>query len=220
MRLFVAIYPPTEVLDDVMAQVGRLRVGEAAASGINVRIVDPAVAHVTLAFIGEVDPERLPDVEAALARAADPSRRLAAADPRRGFAKPHPSRRSAEADLAEPTAEVEPIRVRIGGGGRFGRGRFTILWAGLQGDVQALHALARTIRSELRRARLPYDERPFKPHFTIARPGERVARTAIDEDRATLDGYLSPSWPVTEMVLVRSHLGPRPLYHHLTAWPL
>ena len=66
--------------------------------------------------------------------------------------------------------------VRLAGGGRFGRGKFTVLWTGLDGDVDALRGLAGAARRSLKKARLPYDDRPWKPHLTIARPGDRLDR--------------------------------------------
>ncbi|MET8524859.1 hypothetical protein [Micromonospora sp. NPDC005172] len=42
MRLFVAVYPPVEAVNHLGAQVARLRVGAAAATGARVRLVDPA----------------------------------------------------------------------------------------------------------------------------------------------------------------------------------
>ncbi|HEX7745431.1 MAG TPA: 2'-5' RNA ligase family protein, partial [Micromonosporaceae bacterium] len=95
-----------------------------------------------------------------------------------------------------------------------------LLWVGLAGDVAALRTLNLAIRRELRRARLPYDERPFRPHVTLARPGDRVDAAAVEADRQVLNGYFGPSWPVSEMLLMRSHLGPRPTYDRLAAWPL
>ena len=198
MRLFVAVYPPAEVVADLTEQVGRLRIGAAAASGINVRLADPASVHITLAFLGDVPDDRLPEVTVALDRAAELWREPAV----RG---------------GPPSG---PVRIRLGGGGRFGRGRFTVLWVGLTGDVPAVHRLGTAIRRELKRSRLPHDWRPFRPHLTVARPGDRVDRADVETDRQTLDGYLGPSWPVTEMVLMRSHLGPRPRYDRLAAWPL
>lgn len=191
MRLFVAVYPPPAALDDVLSQAARLRIGAAAASGINVRLAAREMLHLTLAFLGDVDEDRLPDVPAALERAVEGWRRTA-----------------------------RPLRLRLGGGGRFGRDRFTILWVGVRGDVADLRTLHAAVRRELRRARLPYDHRPYRPHLTLARPGDRVDRAAVDADRETLHDYLGPSWPVSEIVLVRSHLGPRPRHEHLAAWPL
>ncbi|MGS2615577.1 RNA 2',3'-cyclic phosphodiesterase [Micromonospora sp. LZ34] len=192
MRLFVAVYPPPEAVDHLTGQVARLRVGAAAAAGINVRLADPAQAHVTLAFLGDVEADRLVDVESSLGLAAEWSRDGRAATP----------------------------RLRLGGGGRFGQNRFTVLWVDVRGEVEALQVLARLIRSRLRNARLPHDDKPFRPHLTIARPGDRVPAEDVAADVETLHGYQGPAWPAAEMVLMRSHPGPRPTYDRLAAWPL
>lgn len=196
----MALYPPPEVVHDIVGQVARLRVGEAYASGVNTRLARPDNLHVTLCFLGEVEDGSLPVVTDALSRAARTWRRLAG--------------------VVGSREGLGPPRLRLAGGGRFGRGQFTVLWTGLAGDVDALHLLGRAVRRELKRARLPHDRRPFRPHLTIARPGDRLDRAAVDEDVATLDGYLGPSWPVTEMVLVRSNPGPRPAYEPLATWQL
>jgi 2'-5' RNA ligase len=106
----------------------------------------------------------------------------------------------------------------LAGGGRFGRGRFTLLWVGVEGEE--LGGLARSVRRELKRARLPYDDKPFKPHLTVARPGDRLDRTAVDADRAALAGYRGPVWRAETVELIRSHLGPKPSYDHLGTWNL
>jgi 2'-5' RNA ligase len=196
----VAVYPPPEAIADLAAQVSRLHIGEAMAGGINVRLTAQETLHLTLAFLGVVDDDRLPDVTAALDRAA---------------ASWH--ERPAGSGSVE---DRHPPRVRLGGGGRFGRGRFTLLWIGLVGDVTALRALNVVIKRELRRARLPHDWKPFRPHVTLARPGDRVPGADVEADREVLNGYLGPSWPVTEVVLMRSHLGPQSRHDRLAAWPL
>ncbi len=188
MRLFVAVYPPRPAIDDLTAQVTGLRVGAAFAAGTNVRLADPTNAHLTLAFLGEVEDDRLVEVESTLGLAAQTFR-----DGRDGS-----------------------VRLRLGGGGSFGRGRFTVLWVDLRGDVEGLATLARLIRIGLRRARLPHDEKPFRPHLTIARPGDRVDRADILADRETLHDYLGPEWPADELVLVRT----RPTHAPLATWPI
>ena len=106
-------------------------------------------------------------------------------------------------------AGQEPPQLRISGGGRFGRGRFTILWAGISGDLRPLRlALAK----QLRKAKLPYDDKRFHPHLTVARPGDRLPREEIDADVAALKTYHGPQWTVDRLRLVRSHLGPKPRY--------
>ena len=118
----------------------------------------------------------------------------------------------AAAALDRAWAEVKPAEVRFAGGGTFGRGRFAILWAGLGGDVAGLAAASKALRRELRRARLSFDAKPFRPHLTISRPGTRVAPADLAEDVMVLQGYEGPLWTVTEAHLVSSVLGPRPVY--------
>ncbi|MDI1461973.1 RNA 2',3'-cyclic phosphodiesterase [Catellatospora sp. KI3] len=105
----------------------------------------------------------------------------------------------------------------ITGGGKFGHGRSTVLWTGLDGDVDGLVRLGREVRRELRARRLHPDDKRFQPHLTLARPGDRLPASALHGDLELLRNYCGPNWAVRELVLVRSELGPRPSYHPLTA---
>ncbi|MFY1618998.1 RNA 2',3'-cyclic phosphodiesterase [Micromonospora sp. WMMD736] len=193
MRLFVAVCPPAEVVSHLGTQIARLRVGAAAAAGARVRLVDPCDLHLTLAFLGDVETARLVDVESALGLAADSFR----------------------------AGREAPPRLRLGGGGVFGDSRRTLLWVDARGDVEVLHGLARLVRERLRVAGLPYDDKPFRPHLTVARPGDRMDPTAVEADRTDLDEYAGPEWRTTELLLMRSRLGAaRPRYERLAAWPL
>ncbi|GID93094.1 RNA 2',3'-cyclic phosphodiesterase [Amorphoplanes digitatis] len=192
MRLFVAAYPPAEACDDLARRLEGLRVSAAAAGGVNTRLARGETWHLTLAFLGEVAEERAGKVPGALQRAADGWRAAGSGAP----------------------------RLRLAGGGRFGRGRFTVLWVGVDGDREALTSLSRRVRRELRHDRLPHDDRRFKPHLTVARPGDRLDAAAVEADRADLAAYRGPAWPVETMVLVRSNLGPAPTYEQLGAWQL
>jgi 2'-5' RNA ligase len=130
-----------------------------------------------------------------------------------------PDERTPDAEAAVSRAAAgPPVSLRLAGGGRFGRGRFTVLWVGVEGD--GLDDLARRVRREIKKTRLPYDNRPFRPHLTVARPGDKLDRTVIEADRSSLVSYEGPSWPITEISLMRSHLGPKPTYDRLGGWPL
>ncbi|MFG1673990.1 RNA 2',3'-cyclic phosphodiesterase [Micromonospora sp. NPDC049282] len=192
MRLFTAIHPPPAAVTDLAARVAELRVGVAAANGVDVRLADPVHLHLTLAFLGDVPDERLVQVESALGLAAESFRDGRGSSP----------------------------RLRLGGGGSFGAGRSTVLWVDVRGETDALDTLARLVRHALRRAELPHDDKPFRAHLTIARPGDRLHRADVRTDRETLHGYAGPEWPADELVLVRSHLGRHPRYTRLAAWPL
>lgn len=122
----------------------------------------------------------------------------------------------AVAALRGAAGHARRFRLRIAGGGTFPRSRDHVMWAGLDGDVEGLGLLARLVRMELRRARLWYDERPYRPHLTLARPGERVPADHVERDVVTLAGYRGPSWSVTEVHLMRSFGGPHPRYERVT----
>jgi 2'-5' RNA ligase len=184
VRLFVAAYPPAGVRDHFTALVELLSVGQPREPGRSVRLAPADHWHLTLAFLGDVPESDVDRACQAVERAVQVWR------------------------VPGPAVPV----VRLAGGGTFGRGRFTTLWAGLAGDVAEVSALASAVRAELRRARLPYDRKPFRPHLTVARPGDRVDRADLARDRAMLDGYAGPPWPVERIRLVCSHLGPRPSY--------
>ena len=188
----MAAYPPAPACEDLQRRLADLEVTRAAARGVNTRLARPDNWHVTVAFLGEVDELRVADVATAVERAIGKWR---VADPGRP-------------------------QLRLAGGGRFGRGRFALLWVGVNDDGEALSRLSRQVRRELKRDRLPYDDRPFKPHLTIARPGDRLDRAAVDADRAALAAYRGPAWPLRALQLVSSHLGPQPWYERLAEWSL
>lgn len=137
--------------------------------------------HVTLHFLGGVEPARLEAVAAGCARAATV---VAAAD------------------------------LTIGGLGAFpSPRRARVLWAGIDDPAGLCAATARGLRTELG---ADSEDRPFVPHLTLAR---FRAPAPLGE----LPG-LAPaaaSFPVTELVLFRSHLGrPAARYEALERFPL
>jgi RNA 2',3'-cyclic 3'-phosphodiesterase len=188
-RLFVAAYPPEPALAHLAAVVAATHLGRAEAAGINARLAARDRWHITLAFLGEVDPARISDAQDALGKAVA------------GWQPPAP-------------------RLRLAGGGRFGRGKFTILWTGIAGDVAPMTDLAKAVRRQLKRARLPFDPKPFRPHLTLARPSGRLSPTEVAADLATLGGYQGPPWTVNELRLVRSRMGPNPVYEPLATFAL
>ena len=125
--------------------------------------------------------------------------------------------RAAEAVRRAVATAGGPITVSLAGGGTFGRGGMTVLWGGLAGDVAALRRLAVALRRELRRSRLPHDAKPFRPHLTLGRPGDRLSAEALAHDLAALHAYRGPEWTVADVRLVRSFLGPEPRYETLAA---
>jgi 2'-5' RNA ligase len=116
-------------------------------------------------------------------------------------------------------AAAPPMTLRLAGGGRFGsRRRPQVAWAGLDGDVAPLVDLAGRLAEAAGSLRLPVEVRPFRPHLTLGR--WRPGRPADGELPERLTDYRGPEWPVTEVRLLESRLGPRPTYETLASWPV
>ncbi|WP_020578080.1 RNA 2',3'-cyclic phosphodiesterase [Actinopolymorpha alba] len=186
MRLFVAVVPPARVLDDVAEMVERLR----ALPGVDERFrwTLPAQWHLTLAFLGDVSEEVLPELERRLARAAEGS---------------------------------DPLRLLVRGGGGFGSARRArVLWTGIDGDVEPLRQLARSVGAACRRSGLDVPEGRFRAHLTLARLREPSDVRRLVEWMAS---YAGPAWVARRLELVQSHLGQaegrRSQYETIRAWP-
>ena len=123
------------------------------------------------------------------------------------------------AAAGEAVAVAPAMTLRLAGAGRFGSSRRPqVFWAGLDGDVEPLVGLAHRLAAAARRLDLPVEDRPFRPHLTIGRwPPRRPADGTLPE---RLAGYRGPAWPVTEVRLLESHLGPKPRYDTVAEWPV
>jgi 2'-5' RNA ligase len=180
MRMFVALWPPADAVDELAAAVAGAR-----SLAPDLRWVPPEQWHLTLAFLGEVSQERRDDVAARLGRAA---------------------RRS------------PGLRLRFAGAGRFG-GR--VLFTRVAGDRDPLRHLAASSAAAGRRAGLRTDDRPYRPHLTLARGGgDADLRPLV----AALEPHQGTAWDATDLYLMRSLLGQgagrRPAYEIDQAWPL
>ena len=111
------------------------------------------------------------------------------------------------------------MTLQLAGAGRFGsRRRPQVFWAGVTGDGDALGALADRLAAAVRGLRLPVEDRPFRAHLTLGR--WRPGRPGDGDLPDRLAGYRGREWPVTEVELFESHLGPTPRYDRVAAWPV
>ena len=146
LRAFVAVELPPEV-KDTLSHVVRFLDGRRIGG---LRTVDPASAHLTLKFLGNVPSSQVAAIEGALVDAASRS---------------------------------SPLRLRLDETGTFpGRGAPKVLWVGLAGDTDGLAALRSRIEEALDPLGFAPEGRPFHPHLTLARMGDRSTRT--DRNRA------------------------------------
>ena len=123
------------------------------------------------------------------------------------------------AAVAPVVAAAPPMTLRLAGGGRFGSPRRPqVLWIGLDGDVRPLSELAGGLAGVARALDLPVEDRPFRAHLTVGR--WRPRQPADGALASRLADYRGPAWPVTEVRLLESHLGPKPAYEPLASWPV
>lgn len=122
--------------------------------------------------------------------------------------------------LARAAARAQPLSLRLTGAGTFPRqpAKARVLWAGVEGDVDATTRLAARCAAAARRTGIEVTDQPYRPHVTLARPRRPPADLTALTDR--LSSYAGVGWTVRSVRLVRSHLGPETTHETLLAWPL
>lgn len=181
MRLFVALTPPPDVVEELQARMAGLCV-----LGRDLRWSRPEQWHLTLAFLGDVGDETRGELSRRLGRAA---------------------------------GRYSPLTLSFGGGGRFGH---RVLWTRVHGERDRLRRLADSVRAAARRSGLAAEQRPYRPHLTLARATTTAVdlRPLVDE----LAPYEGRSWTADELHLVHSRLGAGPggtaLHEPVSSWPL
>jgi len=159
MRLFVGIDLPEGLSDAVADAQDRF----AAAEGL--RAVDPGNAHLTLCFLGEVDPDRVDGIEAAVARAVDDAG-VGPFEMRVGGFGVFPA--------------LDYVRV---------------VWAGVRegAGVEETTRLNAAIERELAGVGIEGDDRAFTPHITLARMddarGKEVVQRVVRETDPDLGAF-------------------------------
>lgn len=122
--------------------------------------------------------------------------------------------------LARAASRATPMELAVAGGGQFDS---HVLWAGIQGDRDRLGRLSETVSAAARRCRVRVDERPFRPHITLARARAGQLpdlRPYVERMKA----FRTPRWLVKEMELFESlpptGVGRAPIYLSRGRWPL
>jgi 2'-5' RNA ligase len=157
MRLFVAIDLPDDLSADVAAAQGRF--GD--RSGL--RLIDPEQAHVTLAFLGEVDDGRVGAVEDALAAAI--------AD--------------AGVDPFETTVGGFGVFPSLD--------YISVVWAGVRRGSGGMRRLHDAVEERLTPLGFESDDHAFTPHVTLARMddarGKETVQRVVREEDPTIGSF-------------------------------
>jgi 2'-5' RNA ligase len=130
-----------------------------------------------------------------------------------------------EASLAAAITQAPGMRLRLGQVGSFmGPGRtLRVLWCGVEGETEELVRLAATVNDACAEAGFEPEKRPFAPHLTLARAGERSVihvDASFQEQIRSLEAPSTPEFVVQRVSLMRSHLergGAR--YERVKSWP-
>jgi len=121
--------------------------------------------------------------------------------------------------LAPVAAAHRGPRLALRGGGEFDD---RVLWTGVAGDLDALHQLAADVRTTVRGCQVALEDRPLRPHLTLAR-ARRGDLSSAAETAAGLAGFTGRTWAAERLHLVGSNAGRSagPIrYRDITAWPL
>ncbi|MEV4940419.1 RNA 2',3'-cyclic phosphodiesterase [Streptomyces zaomyceticus] len=119
--------------------------------------------------------------------------------------------------LAELAASRRPVELALRGGGQFDE---RVLWSGIDGDVEGLHRLATDVRTVVRECGIAFEDRPLRPHLTLAR-ARRDDPSSVVDVAAALAGFSGRRWPAERLHLVGSNFGrgPGPIrYRDIEAW--
>jgi RNA 2',3'-cyclic 3'-phosphodiesterase len=120
--------------------------------------------------------------------------------------------------LRRTAARHPPLSLTFTGGGRFGH---RVLWTAVHGDRDGLRALSDSAKAAARRCGLPVEQRPHRPHLTLARAGAGVDLRPLVTLLATWRGL---PWVAHQLQLIRSHLGAAPdgtaLHEPIRHWAL
>ena len=127
-----------------------------------------------------------------------------------------PALRTALADVA---ARGRPIPLALHGAGHFDD---RVLWSGLRGDLEGLHALAGAVRDAVTGWGPGFADRPLRPHLTLAR-ARRDNPDGVPAAAEELAGFAGGPWQAERLHLVGSNFGrgPGPIhYRDIASWPL
>ncbi|MFJ9080350.1 RNA 2',3'-cyclic phosphodiesterase [Streptomyces sp. NPDC102278] len=121
------------------------------------------------------------------------------------------------APLAGLAAARRPVRLAMRGGGHFDE---RVLWSGIEGDLDGLHRLAGEVRGVVRECGVDFEERPLRPHLTLAR-SRRDDPSSVVKAAAGLAGFTGRWWQARRLHLVGSNIGRGPgaiHYRDIEAW--
>ncbi|HEX8832694.1 MAG TPA: RNA 2',3'-cyclic phosphodiesterase, partial [Abditibacteriaceae bacterium] len=141
MRLFLAVPLTQPIIDRLSVLQNRCRAVLQGSGAATARWVAPEKTHLTLQFLGDVEPH----LQTAL-----------------------------QTVMQEACTNTPPFALSSGSLGCFPNARRPrVLWAGVEGDTSSLGQLQQRIAAATVPLCANADNKPFSPHLTLARFGDR-----------------------------------------------
>jgi 2'-5' RNA ligase len=126
---------------------------------------------------------------------------------------------SIAAVVEEAAAAEAPLTLSIGGTGVFpDQRRPRVLWLGMDGDVPRLLRIQQELEGGLRKVGFPAEERPFRPHLTLARIKSPRGLTGLERALEKGEGYAAGEFSAAGIGLIRSELTPRGAVYTKLKW--
>jgi 2'-5' RNA ligase len=109
----------------------------------------------------------------------------------------------------QPPLSIEPFDLAVSGVGAFpGSGLVRVVWVGLSGAIDALHAVEHEVSARLAECGVPREDRAYRPHLTLARVREAGGLRA----KPLLEGFETRQFGrsrVDAITLFQSRLSPK-----------
>jgi 2'-5' RNA ligase len=127
-----------------------------------------------------------------------------------------------EAALRDVAAAARPLALELRGAGGFPSARRPrVLWAGVEGEVDALAALVADLGRRLAPLGFAPEERPFSAHLTLGRARDVRGAPGLAGALAQAAETAGTPWRAADVALFESHLSPKgPRYEVILRAPL
>ncbi len=111
--------------------------------------------------------------------------------------------------MAESAEGFSTISLYANGIGVFpGLHRPRVLWIGIDGEIDRLYRLQKTLDEKLNMIGIPTEKRPFKGHLTIGRAKEGMNMESLKETLRAFYDFQTRPFGINEMKLFQSELSP------------
>ena len=126
------------------------------------------------------------------------------------------------AKLRDAFARHSAITVRLSGAGTFPPKRpARVAWIGLDAPEELAAIQADAVAAAVDAVGFQPEERPYRPHVTLARCEPNWPRDAVEKFTAAFPGEIGPPFTVEQGVLMESKLSPRGArYSVVEAFPM